>query len=151
MGYNLSKAAVGEDSTVAHGGWRSTAHMRYSRFALSSVANMAALMVDEKEVYSGRPEARTIVREELSRGGASESSDPSAGVPAMRVQAAGTSTNPHTLDSDEEGSPPRVVIAHRVPSTVSPAVTRSLARGRGRGGRGSGSGSTPSRGSTSTA
>ena len=150
-GYNLSKAAVGEELTVAHGGWRSTAHMRYSRFSLSAVANMAALMVDEKEVYSGRPEARTIVREELSRGAAAEASDPSVGVPAVRLQGAGTSANPHTLDSEEEGSPPRVVIAHRVPSTVSPAVTRSLARGRGRGGRGSGSGGAPSRGSTSSA
>ena len=58
LGYNLGKAAVGEALTVAHGGWKSSAHSRYERFANSRVLSMPAAMVGlaPAEPAAPRPE-----------------------------------------------------------------------------------------------
>jgi hypothetical protein len=39
-GYALAKRGVGEELTVAHGGWRSLAHRRYDRFSLTEVLSL---------------------------------------------------------------------------------------------------------------
>ena len=46
-GYNWSKRGNGEDITVAHGLWKSSAHTRYERFALGAVLSIPANMVGE--------------------------------------------------------------------------------------------------------
>ena len=46
LGYNLSKRAVGDQLTVAHGGWSSDAHERYERFALAQVLALPRGMLD---------------------------------------------------------------------------------------------------------
>ena len=45
LGYALSKRGVGEELTVAHGGWRSLAHRRYDRFSLSEVLRLPGAML----------------------------------------------------------------------------------------------------------
>lgn len=44
-GYALSKRGVGEELTVAHGGWRSLAHRRYDRFSLTEVLSLPEAMM----------------------------------------------------------------------------------------------------------
>ena len=44
-GYALSKRGVGEELTVAHGGWRSLAHRRYDRFSLQEVLKLPEAML----------------------------------------------------------------------------------------------------------
>jgi hypothetical protein len=53
-GYNALKATMGEELAVAHGGWRSAAHRRYERFAMSKVVRITRAIalaegVDEDE------------------------------------------------------------------------------------------------------
>ena len=45
LGYNLSKYGNGEDLTVAHGGWQSSAHSRYDRFTQNAVLSISANML----------------------------------------------------------------------------------------------------------
>ena len=65
-GYNNAKHAVGEDLTVAHGGWTSGAHTRYDRFSLTEVLGLSARMIGEQPVYvdvaTGAAGIRPIVR-----------------------------------------------------------------------------------------
>ena len=51
-GYNLSKAGNGEDITVVHGLWQSTAHTRYERFSLASVCGIPAGMLGAQSPYA---------------------------------------------------------------------------------------------------
>ena len=44
-GYNLSVDGNGEDVTVAHGLWKSTAHTRYARFSMRQVCSIPAVCV----------------------------------------------------------------------------------------------------------
>ena len=43
-GYNDTKHGLSEDLAVAHGGWRSTAHKRYDRFAFKDVLRISAVL-----------------------------------------------------------------------------------------------------------
>jgi hypothetical protein len=61
LGYNLSKSGNGEDLTVAHGGWMSTAHDRYERFPLSQQLSIPANMLRRRSVFDDR-EGRAISR-----------------------------------------------------------------------------------------
>ena len=54
LGYNLSKSSNGEDLTVAHGGWMSSAHDRYERFPLSQQLSIPANMLRRQSVFDGR-------------------------------------------------------------------------------------------------
>ena len=74
-GYNNSKRGNGEDITVAHGMWRSTAHKRYDRFALKQVLDIPSRMVgarppmgvevgtDDDDGQATQPSPRPPVRE----------------------------------------------------------------------------------------
>ena len=48
-GYDLARRHD-EELAVAHGGWKSTAHKRYSRFSLAEVRNLSAAIVRMAEV-----------------------------------------------------------------------------------------------------
>ena len=57
-GYNHAKHSSGEELTVAHGGWTSSAHTRYERFGLSEVLGIPARMLGIEPVYvPAEPEA----------------------------------------------------------------------------------------------
>jgi hypothetical protein len=45
QGYNDACAGSSEKLAVAHGGWQSTAHTRYARFALTDVVGLAGAML----------------------------------------------------------------------------------------------------------
>ena len=76
-GYNLAKQSVGEELTVAHGGWKSSAHSRYGRFEfmLGKVLAMPAAMVGAPPPEEQAPEPREIrrgaggARRQSARGG----------------------------------------------------------------------------------
>ena len=68
LGYNSSHRTNGEDLTVAHGGWQSTAHMRYRRFTMTEVGGIAAAMVGDENPYAEPPCPRPIVRNPAARG-----------------------------------------------------------------------------------
>ena len=51
-GYNLSKRGNGEDLTVAHGLWKSTAHKRYDRFGMLAVVNIPSRMLRARDDVS---------------------------------------------------------------------------------------------------
>ena len=63
LGYNLSKAGNGEELTVAHGGWLSTAHDRYERFSQAQQFSIPAKMLNRASVF-----AEEDVPREISRG-----------------------------------------------------------------------------------
>ena len=73
-GYNLSKAGNGEDLTVAHGLWLSSAHTRYERFSMSRVLAIPANMVrvEVPEAQPAAPALRDVSAQRASvvRGGA---------------------------------------------------------------------------------
>ena len=52
-GYNALKAAMGEELAVAHGGWRSTAHRRYERFAMSKVVRITRAIAHPEDFEEG--------------------------------------------------------------------------------------------------
>jgi hypothetical protein len=56
LGYNQTKHALGEDMAVAHGLWKSNAHRRYDRFALSRVARIPAAVAGLDEADAAVPE-----------------------------------------------------------------------------------------------
>ena len=58
LGYNSSHRTNGEDLTVAHGGWQSTAHMRYRRFTMTEVGGIAAAMVNQTPAAPGKRTTR---------------------------------------------------------------------------------------------
>jgi hypothetical protein len=63
LGYNLSKAGNGEDLTVAHGGWMSSAHDRYERFTQAQQLSIPAHMLQRASVFAGADSAgRSISR-----------------------------------------------------------------------------------------
>jgi hypothetical protein len=63
LGYNLSKAGNGEDLTVAHGGWMSSAHDRYERFTQAQQLSIPAHMLQRASVFAGADAAgRSISR-----------------------------------------------------------------------------------------
>ena len=76
-GYNLAKQSVGEELTVAHGGWKSSAHSRYGRFEfmLGKVLAMPAAMVGAPPPEEQAPAPREIrrgaggARRQSARGG----------------------------------------------------------------------------------
>ena len=76
-GYNLAKQSVGEELTVAHGGWKSSAHSRDGRFEfmLGKVLAMPAAMVGAPPPEEQAPEPREIrrgaggARRQSARGG----------------------------------------------------------------------------------
>ena len=51
LGYNLSKRFNGEDITVAHGGWMSSAHDRYERFKHAAALSIPANMVGSDSLF----------------------------------------------------------------------------------------------------
>lgn len=53
-GYDLARRHD-EELAVAHGGWKSTAHKRYSRFSLAEVRNLSAAIVRMAEVDDNQP------------------------------------------------------------------------------------------------
>ena len=73
-GYNLSKAGNGEDLTVAHGLWMSSAHTRYERFPMSQYLAIPANMVrvEVPEAQPAAPALRDVSaqRTTVVRGGA---------------------------------------------------------------------------------
>ena len=63
LGYNLSKAGNGVELTVAHGGWVSEAHSRYSRFSQQQVLGVPAGMLGVQSQFVGeRPVSRVRAR-----------------------------------------------------------------------------------------
>ena len=115
-GYNASKRAVGEDLTVAHGGWHSSAHKRYDRFNIEAdimdlpsrmVGAMAPLppggMRPPLEAQTA-PTPRTINRGTVSRGGdgaAQEGGTPTVVVQSRRSAPGSSATQ---LCSEHSGS-----------------------------------------------
>ena len=75
-GYNDSRDANGEDLTVVHGGWRSSAHSRYARFAQRAVLGIPAAMLGETNPFTG---ARQVSRTVVARGAAAQVDDPDDG------------------------------------------------------------------------
>ena len=51
-GYNLSKRGNGEDLTVAHGLWKSSAHKRYDRFGMKNVVGIPRRMLSARDDVS---------------------------------------------------------------------------------------------------
>ena len=51
-GYNLSKRGNGEDLTVAHGSWKSSAHKRYDRFGMKAVVDIPRRMLRARDDVS---------------------------------------------------------------------------------------------------
>jgi hypothetical protein len=66
LGYNLSKKANGEDITVAHGGWMSSAHDRYERFSSAQQLSIPANMMRRSSVFAEH-ESREISRTQAPR------------------------------------------------------------------------------------
>ena len=103
-GYNLSKAGVGVDLTVAHGGWQSAAHDRYERFKMAKILEIPARMVgqlppvataegEEATDRPAQPAERTIGRREVRRGDTEQPAAEGAGGEAPAPAAAvGTPT-----------------------------------------------------------
>ena len=82
-GYNLSVEGNGEDVTVAHGLWKSTAHTRYARFSMRQVCSIPAGMLGETSSYgpwqpyrAAASAVRDIDRGGTSRGSTSASAEP---------------------------------------------------------------------------
>lgn len=68
LGYNLSKAAVGPELTQAHGGWMSSGHSRYERFAQSLVLGIPAAMLGLLSSYGTPTSPRHVLRSRTTRG-----------------------------------------------------------------------------------
>ena len=77
-GYNDAKEGCGEDLTVAHGGWRSTAHTRYARFNQRDVLGISSAMLGIDNPFNG---VRVVARSVLARGAPAtvDAPDPSDG------------------------------------------------------------------------
>ena len=107
-GYNQSRAANGEELTVAHGGWKSTAHKRYQRFAMEDVLGIAARMVGEDNPYDMQ-----------------DGSDPDVPVP---VPGAGTRLPPRrpVARGSGSGSAPGPVARGSGSGSAPPARARSV-------------------------
>jgi len=144
LGYNLSVEGNGEDLTVAHGRWKSTAHTRYQRFTMSSVLTIPSAMVNEESPYTrevareGGAGVRQVVRDPdaLQRGS-------SAVVLATPARIEGNRPGVYDEDGPWSGSDEEAVARARpvvqavvVAERVSPALTRARAGRGGRGGRG---------------
>ena len=67
-GYNCSKDANGEEITVAHGGWMSSAHSRYARFSHASVLSIPARMTGNASVFDDGSGQREVNRTRVVRG-----------------------------------------------------------------------------------
>ena len=67
LGYNLSLFAVGEDLTVAHGGWSaaSDGHSRYHRWKHGEVCNLSASMLGVSGQFADPTSQRVISRARL--------------------------------------------------------------------------------------
>ena len=108
LGYNCSKEANGEDLTVAHGGWKSTAHKRYARFPNRLVLGMASRMAGMEDPYDQMPRPRQVVynRQLAQRGGPHSSDEELEASPAIaRRDRLRTEPAPRAGDSapPEEG------------------------------------------------
>lgn len=66
LGYNRVKAALGVELAVAHGGWRSTAHLRYERFAMARVVRVTSAVAGEED-FSDEGEEDQKVRPTTER------------------------------------------------------------------------------------
>ena len=96
LGYNLSKAGNGEDITVAHGGWMSSAHDRYERFTSEQQLSIPANMLQRPSVFAGdgtRPVSRTRATRHAYEVPRNDDSDADAeeSVPAERDAVSGSS------------------------------------------------------------
>ena len=109
LGYNLSIVRNGEELTVAHGLWLSSAHTRYHRFSLTSVYNIPARMLDQEPVFfeEEQTEERPVVR-----GLGSRTSTP-------RAPGANLEEPPTTADAER----------HAVPGSLSPPPGWRVVRG----------------------
>jgi len=124
-GYNTTKAGLGEDLTVAHGLWQSTAHKRYDRFALSRVLRIAPVIAgadpgdpQSLERPAGPPDHR-LDRHSLGPPGddaGASFDEPPHGEITLQVDGR-TMLAPYVL-----GPPPSFVDSAAVSPTASPAV-----------------------------
>ena len=126
-GYNLSKKGVGEDLTVAHGGWHSSAHKRYDRFhvatdVLSIPARMVGAVAPSPPVGPRpalapqvAPQPRTIHRGTVVRGGGGPTTDSptvvmqpgrAARAVSARAESGSESEGEDEQDEDELGNAP---------------------------------------------
>ena len=64
-GYNNTKSGLGQDIAVAQGGWKSSAHSRYDRFAMSQVVRIPSVIAG---VDDGDDSAPTNEAEERAAG-----------------------------------------------------------------------------------
>ena len=145
-GYNRAKETVGEELTVAHGRWRSTAHLRYERFSSSQVLSLSSMMMGVESPYGdasvvaaqGRLDRQEVVRGSPGRaaaaaGGAGSSNDPLEPQEEGREERAASS--PDTADRAVQAEPlavtARRVEEERVARRQAAAVQqgRSVARG----------------------
>lgn len=67
LGYNMSKATNGEDLTVAHGGWLSSAHDRYERFSQARQFSIPANMVGARSVFGAAGASRDVMVHRTTR------------------------------------------------------------------------------------
>ena len=81
LGYNLSRRSVGADLTQAHGGWMSSGHSRYERFAQEAVLGIPAAMLGLVSSFEASGEPRSVHRGRTSRGASAveELSEPESG------------------------------------------------------------------------
>ena len=124
-GYNITKAGLGEDLTVAHGLWQSTAHKRYDRFALSRVLRIAPVIAgtdpgdpQSLERAAGPPDHR-LDRHSLGPpddDGGGSFDEPPHGEITLQVDGR-TTLAPYVL-----GPPPSSADGAAVSPTASPAV-----------------------------
>ena len=94
LGYNLSKRAVGDQLTVAHGGWSSDAHERYERFALTQVLALPRGMLeagDEAPDDAQPPDGGDVAPRPLPVASARRGRSGGAAAPAAQAMASARS------------------------------------------------------------
>jgi hypothetical protein len=103
--YNDSLAGNGEELTVVHGGWKSTAHSRYARFTQIQVLSISAGMLGVRSQFKAGE--RTVSRARTRRGSLAAVAPPAT---------FGESDADDEDDDDDAGSSVSVEAAPLVPA-----------------------------------
>ena len=90
--YNNSKRANGEAITVAHGGWKSSAHARYERFNIQDVLSIPAHMLGQRSKFGTT--VRPLSRHRTARGGLANDDGSDDGEPPVEPGPRGSDPPP---------------------------------------------------------